>query len=65
MVPEESDKLTIFVITGNSISKQFFITEAGKGSRSHELSGDYRVYSLIASGLTITKSHAELRMASS
>ena len=28
MVPEESDKLTTFVITGNSISKQFFITEA-------------------------------------
>jgi len=45
MVPEEGDKLNIFVITGNSISKQFFITEAGKGSRLHGLGADFSVYS--------------------
>ena len=43
MVPAESDKRHF----GKSISKQFFITEAGKGSRSHELSADFRVNSLI------------------
>ena len=46
MVPEGSDKINIFVITGNSISKQFFITEVGKGPRLHDLSADFSVYSL-------------------
>ena len=45
MVPEESDKKKKHF--DSSISKQFFITEAGKGSRSHDLSADFRVNSLI------------------
>ena len=47
MVLEERNELTIFVITGKDISKQFFITEAGKGSRLHDLSTDFQIHSFI------------------
>ena len=37
IVPVESDRFTMLVIVGNSMSRQFFISEAGRGSKLNRL----------------------------
>ena len=39
-VPDEKDRLTIFVITGTSMDEHFFSRDVGIGSRSQYLSGE-------------------------
>ena len=41
IVPVESDGFTMLVIVGNSVLRQFFISEAGRGSKLHDFFADF------------------------